>query len=102
MALTLVLTCEHAGNRVPREYAKLFGSRTARTQLASHRGFDPGALRVARAARDALEVPLLYTEVTRLLVEANRSLHHPRLFSSFTSALNADERAEIIDRYYHP
>ena len=51
------LTCEHGGNRIPREYAHLF--RGARAVLASHRGWDPGALAACAAARPAAARPLL-------------------------------------------
>ena len=42
----LLLTCEHGGNRIPPEYRALFRGATA--ALASHRGWDPGALALAR------------------------------------------------------
>jgi predicted N-formylglutamate amidohydrolase len=102
MTLGLVLTCEHAANRVPPEYRALFRSAEARSLLASHRGFDLGALAVAELCSKALATELYATHVTRLLVEANRSLHHPRLFSSFTRTLSESERARIIERYYTP
>lgn len=97
----LILTCEHATNRVPREYAALF--RGAQRVLDSHRGYDPGALRlVERLAKAFPSVPLHCTGVSRLLVECNRSAHHPRLFSVFTKTLDAVARAEILSRYYYP
>jgi hypothetical protein len=41
-----LITCEHGGNDVPAEYAELFRGREA--MLQSHRGYDRGALRMAR------------------------------------------------------
>ena len=40
--------------------------------------------------------PLFHSTVTRLLVEPNRSLGHPRLFSEFTAALDESARRSII------
>jgi predicted N-formylglutamate amidohydrolase len=50
----LLVTCEHGGNRVPTEYRGLFDDHGA--LLQSHRGCDPGSLRMAQdlAGRDRL------------------------------------------------
>ena len=96
----LVLSCEHAGNRIPRRYAALF--RGARAELESHRGWDPGALELARLLSKRLRVQLLATSWSRLLVEANRSLHNPRLWSQRTRGLPGAERERILERYWWP
>ena len=96
----LVLSCEHGGNRVPPRWRGLF--RGAAAVLESHRGWDPGALDLARAMSRRLDVPLISTTVTRLLVETNRSARHPRLFSEFTRDLPSDEREELLARYWAP
>lgn len=98
----LILTCEHGGNRVPARYAPLFATPRARRALAGHRGHDPGALHVARALARTLGVPLHFATVTRLLVDLNRSTHHPRLFSAFSRSLDAHGRAAVLERYYLP
>jgi|SRR5688572_12008687 len=98
--VALILTCEHAGNRLPRRYAGLF--RADQALLDSHRGWDPGALQLARLLSRELDTPLFSTPWSRLLVEANRSLHNPRLWSARTRALPALERQRILDRYWHP
>jgi len=96
----LVLTCEHAGNRIPREYARLFAG--AGAVLASHRGWDPGVLRLARLLAKLLRRPLLSTQWSRLLVEANRSAHRSKIWSRFTANLPAAERQRILGRYWRP
>jgi predicted N-formylglutamate amidohydrolase len=98
--LPLVLSCEHGGNRVPARWRGLF--RGAQHLLDSHRGWDPGALPLARALARSLGAPLVATTVTRLLVEPNRSLGHPQLFSRVTRELPADERAALVERYWRP
>lgn len=99
-AAELVLTCEHADRRVPREYMRLFAR--AERVLASHRGWDPGALRLARLLARRLERPLHVTRWSRLLVESNRSPANPRIWSRYTRDLPRDERQRILERYWWP
>ena len=94
----LLLTCEHGGNDVPSGFASLFEG--ADDVLASHRGWDPGALQLAEFLAEQFDVTLISATVTRLLIELNRSLHHPRLFSEFARPLSATERQDVIDRFY--
>lgn len=100
--LALLVSCEHGGNQVPPEYHHLFASNEAQDLLRSHRGWDPGALPVAIDLALHLPAPLISCVITRLLVETNRSLHAPDLFSAFTRNLPESERDQIIDRYYWP
>jgi len=96
--MKLVVSCEHGGNRVPRPYARLFAG--CERVLASHRGWDPGALWLARKLARDFAAPLHATTVTRLLVDTNRSEHHPRLFSSWCAPLSREERNLVLERHY--
>jgi predicted N-formylglutamate amidohydrolase len=96
----LVLSCEHGGARIPAPYADCFAKGAA--ELASHRGYDIGALELAKATAHTLHAPLLFSTVSRLLVELNRSVHHPALFSEFTSPLDENAKDKILRRYYWP
>lgn len=96
----VVLSCEHGGNRVPKRFRFIFAGRSR--VLSSHRGWDPGAIQIARAIAHATGAPLVATTVTRLLIECNRSMGHPQLFSEFSRHLGAAARHHIIDTYYHP
>lgn len=98
--LRLLLTCEHAGNRIPAPYRGLF--RDAQEVLASHRGWDPGALALARRMARRLGQPLLEVRWSRLLVESNRSPHNPRIWSRYTAPLPRAERERILERYWWP
>lgn len=100
MSARLVLTCEHGGNRVPREHARLF--RGASKVLASHRGWDPGALDFGRRVARRTGRTLHACTWTRLLVEPNRSAHNPRIWSEFTRDLPKPERERILERYWRP
>lgn len=97
---TVVLSCEHAGHRVPRRWARLFEG--AEAVLASHRGWDRGSLELARALSTATGAEPIVTTISRLIVETNRSLGHARLFSEFTRDLADPEKRELLERYYHP
>jgi predicted N-formylglutamate amidohydrolase len=96
----LLLTCEHGGNTIPRAYAPLF--RGAARVLASHRGWDPGALQLARRLARELQRPLLAVTTSRLFVEANRAPTNPRIWSRFTKDLPRAERQRILERFWRP
>jgi predicted N-formylglutamate amidohydrolase len=98
--IAVLVTCEHGGNRVPAPYRRWFVN--GREALASHRGFDAGALTMARAIARGLNADLLFTTVSRLVVELNRSLRHPQLFSSFLRSAPEALRHQIFERYYVP
>lgn len=96
----LVITCEHGGNRIPASYRELFHAHQA--LLDSHRGYDPGALIVARALAMLFAAPLVVSTVSRLLVDLNRSVGHPRLHSEATRKAPAEVRQRILKHYYQP
>jgi len=68
--------------------------------LDSHRGWDVGALDLARQVAAAFGVPLYAATTTRLLVDLNRSIGHPQLFSEVTRALPRARRQNLVDRHY--
>ena len=96
----LVITCEHGGNRIPAPYRELFRGRQA--LLDSHRGYDPGALVMARALATAFAAPLVTSTVSRLLVDLNRSVGHPRLHSEAIRHAPVEVRQRILENYYQP
>jgi predicted N-formylglutamate amidohydrolase len=97
---SFVVTCEHGGNRIPVRCRPLF--RGQRALLDSHRGFDPGALAMARALAEALSAPLVLSTISRLVIDLNRSIGHPQLFSVATRGAPAQLRARIVEQYYRP
>lgn len=96
----LLVSCEHGGNRIPAPYRALFAR--SRRLLESHRGYDPGALSVARDFAAACHAELHYATVSRLLVELNRSRHHRQLFSAPVRKLPRAARDELLLRHYRP
>lgn len=98
----LVVTCEHAGNHIPARYRHLFAGSRAVAALRGHRGYDPGALALARALARRLGVTLYHGTISRLLIDLNRSPGNARLFSSFVSELRDEDRQSLIARYHRP
>lgn len=98
--IELLLTCEHGGRRVPPRYSRLF--RGHGRLLASHRGYDTGALALARALAAGLRCRLIAATTTRLLVDLNRSERHPALLSAVTRVLPEDTRERLLAEHYRP
>ncbi len=65
----LVLVCDHASNRLPTRLGNLGLSAI---DLASHIGWDSGAAEVARKLSARLDVPLVISTYSRLVIDCNR------------------------------
>ena len=61
-----------------------------------------GPLRTRASSRVRSALRSWYSTTSRLLVELNRSPHHPDVFSRVTRSLPAEERERIAERYYRP
>lgn len=97
--MKLIFSCEHGGNKIPENYKSKFY--IAKAALNSHRGLDYGSLDLFKYCSDLSDYHQS-NEVSRLLIELNRSLHHPKLFSEFSKALSKSDRLEIINKIYIP
>jgi len=70
--------------------------------LATHRGYDLGALAVARAFGRRLGVTPFAATTTRLVVDLNRSPANRNVFSSYTRSLPAAQRDAALAAHYWP
>ena len=95
-----VITCEHGGNRIPAAYRTLFAFHQA--LLRTHRGYDPGALLMARELAKAFDAPLVSSTVSRLLVDLNRSAGNPSLYFQATDDGPPALREQIFQKHYVP
>jgi predicted N-formylglutamate amidohydrolase len=95
-----LITCEHGGNRIPLRCRPLFTGFEA--LLRTHRGYDAGALALAEDLAREFAAPLFAVTTSRLLIDLNRSIGHPRLYSEATRDAPAWVRREILERYYRP
>ena len=101
MQPSLIFTVEHGDNKIPAEYACLFEGQES--VLASHRGHDPGAGELAVRFSTRFHAPCEHAEISRLLVDQNRSIHNRRaLFSEYTRDLSAQEKRHVLESYYWP
>jgi predicted N-formylglutamate amidohydrolase len=92
---SIVISCEHASNAVPAKWRTAFRGTGV---LKTHRAWDPGAAVLAHELADALKAPAFFGEVTRLLVDLNRSDNHRKVFSEFTPHA---ARNELLATYWH-
>ena len=95
-----IISCEHGGNTVPADYASLFMGHEA--LLQTHRGWDLGALVLARQLAAAVNAPLFAATTTRLLIDLNRSVGHRQLYSEATRSLPLTTRRCIVAVHYQP
>jgi predicted N-formylglutamate amidohydrolase len=98
--LQVIVTCEHGGNHIPKAYVSLFAQQQELMQ--THKVFDPGALSLARILAKKIHAPLFFSKISRLLIDLNRSLHHPNLFSALSKSCSPEKKQTIIQQYYTP
>lgn len=96
--MKLILSCEHASNKIPKKFSPLFN----KSVLNSHRGLDIGAKKLYQFLKKRLPCHSQAAEYSRLLIELNRSPHHVNLFSEFSKQLTKDERKKLFAEIYLP
>ncbi|MEQ1632264.1 MAG: N-formylglutamate amidohydrolase [Planctomycetota bacterium] len=104
---SLVVTCEHASNAVPESLRSLS---LPKSVLSQHVAWDEGALPVARAIAAAFSAPLLSGSWSRLVIDLNRSVDHPRLCAASVlgclvpgnRGLDAAARQRRVKRWWLP
>ncbi len=102
-----VILCDHASNRLP-GWATPPGLEPG--QLSRHIAWDPGALGVARRVAQALDAPLLFPDVSRLVIDCNRATDAADSITPRSEdvdipgnlSLSDDERALRRSRVYEP
>ncbi len=57
---------------------------------------------MAKSLAAAFNAPLVTSTISRLVVDLNRSIGHPRLFSAATRSLPAKLRKTIVELHYRP
>lgn len=103
----VLLTCEHASERLPEGYAWPPGD----TRLVgTHWAFDLGARELVYELAEAMQAPAVLSRFSRLLIDPNRPETSETLFRLDAEGelveLNRDlteaERARRIERFYRP
>ena len=103
----VLIICEHASKRIPKELGGLGLSETA---LKSHIAWDPGADEIATSLSELLDAPYVRGEVSRLVYDCNR---HPDAHNAIpvksekfdipgNKNLSEQQRQERIQFVYEP
>lgn len=92
-----VLTCEHGGYALPREYGTLG---LDRSDLRDHIGWDIGAAGVMRAAARRLGAPGVASRYSRLLIDLNREPDQDSLIPAWSDgrAIPGNARVSQVER----
>ncbi|WDI43662.1 N-formylglutamate amidohydrolase [Bremerella sp. P1] len=96
----VLFTCEHGGNRIPKQHAARFVAH--QELLQTHRGWDPGTLQTANYFHRQIPSQLFASQTSRLLVDLNRSETNPALFSKLVPPPSKSQRRELLETYYRP
>ena len=104
---SFLIVCDHASNHMPSEFGGL-GLEAA--DLLRHIAWDPGALGVASRMSARLDVPLVRSLASRLLIDCNRPLDAHDLIAPLSETtlipgnqkLSPDQRNARIRRFYDP
>jgi predicted N-formylglutamate amidohydrolase len=102
-----VIVCDHASNRIPDEYGSFGFSDDA---IATHIAWDPGALAVARRMSARLDAPLIWPDVSRLVIDCNRPPDASSLIVVETErgpvaanrGISREERSRRLDHIHGP
>ena len=98
----VVVTCEHAGYRVPEELVDVIPVAKRRV-LSTHEGWDIGALQIAQKLAADFSAPLFFSDISRLVCDLNRTARltgpFARNIKPFLEKMPADE---LLGRYYWP
>lgn len=103
-----VFVCDHASNFLPPPYDTSLGLTEA--DKSAHIAWDPGALGVAQGLSKSLDAPLVYTTVSRLIIDCNREVDREDLIPCLSEVteiagnrgLGADERSFRIGLAHRP
>lgn len=102
-----VILCDHASNLIPAFFA---GLGLSEQQKASHIAWDPGALAVARRLSQNLDAPLLWPDMSRLIIDCNRAHDAPDLIPETgeglpvpgNAGLSPNARKLRIEQFHQP
>jgi predicted N-formylglutamate amidohydrolase len=100
ISVKAVFTCEHGGNLIPDPYKPLFEN--FKSTLTTFKAYDIGAMNLYK---DLLEETGDYGnhfQYCRMLVDVDKDIKSPQLFSQPVSKLPTKERNKILKQFYYP
>lgn len=96
----LVLSCEHAENKIPKRFSHAYID--FQQQLATHAGYDIGAKSIFKEFKKLQPAYAQAAQYSRLLIDLNRTLNYPHVFSKISNQFINSEKSFIIKNYYLP
>ena len=105
-----LIICDHASNRIPTEYKNLGLNEEI---LTTHIAYDIGVKETAIHLSKYLECPLVMSDFSRLLIDANRGIDDPTLIMKISDGeiikgnkdisflVNCREKKHRINTYYN-
>ena len=105
-----LIICDHASNRIPSEYKNLGLKEEI---LTTHIAYDLGVKEVAIDLSKRLQSPLVMSDFSRLLIDANRGIDDPTLIMKISDGkiisgnkdisflINCNEKKHRITSYYN-
>ncbi len=102
-----IILCDHASNFIPKEYNNLGLSEKERQM---HIAWDPGSLAVGKMISRKFNATLIYSTISRLVIDKNRSYDKKDLIPTISeyveikanANLSPQERQRRIDKYHKP
>ncbi len=106
-ASPFLLTCDHAGNRIPRRLGSLG---LPASELTRHIAWDVGAAQVARDLSTRLDAALVTQTYSRLVIDCNRATGRPDSIATLSELteipgnrdLHPDHAAARAHEIFHP
>lgn len=99
MKLAFLISCEHAFNTIPEEFENIS---IPEAIISSHYSYDKGAYFFSKFLYQSLDTKrklFLYSKINRLLIDYNRSLNNPKVFSKFSKNLTEEQKKILIKDY---
>jgi hypothetical protein len=93
-----LFSCDYATCAVPEAYRELF--RGSEEEVASTKGWEPGALNLAQGFAMKFRTPLVHADVTRLLIDFEKDGEDR--WSRFSLQLPEATRLKLVDRHERP
>jgi predicted N-formylglutamate amidohydrolase len=92
---SLIFICDHASNRVPDEFGDL-GIPAA--ELQRHIAWDIGAAGVAEILAKYFDAPVVFSDVSRLVIDCNRAFDDPGLIPAISDGTPIPANQSLAER----
>jgi predicted N-formylglutamate amidohydrolase len=91
---SFVIVCDHASRNLPPQYHSLGLQADA---LSAHIAWDPGGLAVARHLSRRLDAPLVWPDISRLVIDCNRPPDAPDLIVTTSEGREVPGNRDLTD-----